>query len=98
MYNPVSPAEAERLTILIEECSEVIKEATKILRHGYLAHDKGITYDNRFALETEIGDTLNAIDMMYEAKDIAMKTIQQRVAYKRFHGVITHHQPPRRGR
>ena len=34
-FNKLTPAQAERLAILIEECGEVIQAATKILRHGY---------------------------------------------------------------
>jgi hypothetical protein len=34
-FNKLTPAQAERLAMLIEECSEVIHTAGKILRHGY---------------------------------------------------------------
>lgn len=33
--NNLTPAEAECLAILIEECAEVQQIACKILRHGY---------------------------------------------------------------
>ena len=38
-YNELSPAQAERLAYLLEECAEVIKAGTKILRHGYASYD-----------------------------------------------------------
>jgi NTP pyrophosphatase (non-canonical NTP hydrolase) len=34
-FNGLSPAEAERLAMLAEECGEVIQVIGKILRHGY---------------------------------------------------------------
>lgn len=38
-FNQLTPAQAERLAILAEECSEVIQIIGKILRHGlYSAH------------------------------------------------------------
>lgn len=38
-FNKLTPAQAERLAILAEECSEVIQIIGKILRHGlYSAH------------------------------------------------------------
>lgn len=34
-FNGLSPAEAERLAILAEECSEVVQKVCKTLRNGY---------------------------------------------------------------
>lgn len=34
-FNGLSPAQAERLAILMEECGEVVQIIGKILRHGY---------------------------------------------------------------
>jgi NTP pyrophosphatase (non-canonical NTP hydrolase) len=34
-FNGLTPAEHERLTMLAEECAEVIQAVTKIQRHGY---------------------------------------------------------------
>jgi hypothetical protein len=34
-FHQLSPAQAERLYVLIEECGEVIQAAGKVLRHGY---------------------------------------------------------------
>ena len=37
-FNQLTPAQAERLAMLAEECGEVIQVIGKILRHGYDGH------------------------------------------------------------
>ena len=71
-FNGLTPAEAERLAYLIEECSEVIKCATKILRHGYDSHNPDRPGDgsNRNQISREIADVSNATNLMYAARDI----------------------------
>ncbi|OAN76675.1 hypothetical protein A8B82_14850 [Sulfitobacter sp. EhC04] len=56
-FNNLTPAEAERLAMLAEECAEVIQIVGKILRHGYDSHhpDNPAT-DNRDLLAKEITD------------------------------------------
>lgn len=57
-FNKLTPAEAERLAILSEECGEIVQVIGKILRHGYdschPSDPKKII--NRRLLEKEIGD------------------------------------------
>lgn len=56
-FNKLTPAEAERLAMLAEECGEVIQAITKILRHGYDSHHPsrpGIT--NKRLLNKEMID------------------------------------------
>jgi hypothetical protein len=68
-YNNLTPAEDERLTILIEECGEVIQAACKIQRHGYVGrYETG--EGNRFALECELGDVRHILDRMLAAGDV----------------------------
>lgn len=63
------------LILLIEECGEVIKAATKCLRFGYDV-DHGIGYGNNAdVLSGEIGDLLGCVDalplkgeIMFEAR------------------------------
>ncbi len=64
-YNNLTPAEAERLAILAEECGEVIQAVGKILRHGW-----GGQVDNRTNLEKEIGDIVYITDLMSRHNDI----------------------------
>lgn len=70
-FNGLTEAQAERLTLLSEECAEVIQVIAKIQRHGYESFDprKPDTI-NLGLLEKEIGHVLNAINMMYERCDI----------------------------
>lgn len=56
-FNGLTPAEAERLAMLSEECGEVIQIIGKILRHGYDSYhpdDPGVT--NRDLLGKELID------------------------------------------
>jgi len=59
-HAPPTAAEAERLQMLAEECSEVIKAVTKILRHGYGSYNPTLPEErqtlNREDLERELLD------------------------------------------
>ena len=56
-FNGLTPAQAERLAMLIEECGEVIHIAGKILRHGYDSyHPADRTVTNRELLGRELTD------------------------------------------
>lgn len=69
-FNGLTPAEAERLAILAEECAEVIQVVGKILRHGYTSRHPVIHEDNIYMLERECGDVRAAMLMMCKAGDI----------------------------
>ena len=69
-FNGLTPAEAERLAILIEECNEVGQIACKILRHGYASTHPNGGPDNRALLGKEIGDVYAAVQMMSNHIDI----------------------------
>ena len=85
--NGLSPAEAERLAILLEEMGEAQQAIGKILRHGYESFDPFLPPPagdtNRASLEREIGDVLVAIDFMIEAADIEEFLIEDRKRVKR---------------
>lgn len=56
-YNQLTPAQAERLAMLAEECGEVIQIVGKILRHGYSsAHPDRPHVSNRELLGRELTD------------------------------------------
>ena len=68
-FNKLTPKDAELLTLLAEECAEVVQAVTKILRHGLESHhplhpDK----TNRELLEVEIGHVLAANKMVRISK------------------------------
>ena len=76
-FNKLSPAESERLALLIEEMAETQQIACKILRHGYASYNPdecGPT--NRGLLEKEIGHAQAAISMMQSAGDIIANTVE----------------------
>lgn len=64
-FNKLTPAEAERLAMLAEECAEVIQVVGKILRHGYDSyHPDQPSVSNRDLLakeSTEVVAILNAM-------------------------------------
>jgi NTP pyrophosphatase (non-canonical NTP hydrolase) len=74
----VTPAKAERLNVLIEECGEVIQAATKILRHGSCSNG----HNNRIALEHELGDLKWAVSLLVCHDDIWESTVDRFAAEK----------------
>jgi hypothetical protein len=69
--NQLSPAQVERLVKLQEEMNEAGKELCKILNHGYVAvAPDGVRYDNKAALERELGDVCAAIKLLGDRGDI----------------------------
>lgn len=71
-FNNLNESETERLSILLEECSEVIQICGKILRHGYESFnpfDKD-KVTNRVLLAKELGDVLLALEMLKDSGDI----------------------------
>ena len=90
----LSKSETERLTILAEECAEVIHIVCKILRHGYEeTHPNGGPV-NREILQQEMGDLQAIKNLMCESNDIDAKVIYNYCDKKRERlGRYTYHQP-----
>lgn len=103
-HESLSPAEAERLHMLIEEAGEVIQASTKILRHGYQSHNPDVSppvVPNRLDLERELADLIAVVSSMGVAGDIllpdeaglysttAARTWERKLRY-------THHQGARK--
>lgn len=83
-FNGLTPAEAERLALLIEECGEVIQAATKILRHGYESHNPtsaSLSPSNREALCHELGHAAHAVERLIGTGDL--NSLEIRGAQKR---------------
>lgn len=69
-FNRLSPEEAERLALLLEELGEAQQAIGKILRHGYGSRHPDGGPTNREALEREMGDVLAALDLLVAAEDL----------------------------
>lgn len=95
-FNALTPAEAERLACLAEECGEVIQVIGKILRHGF---DDWSPLDdtkttNRQNLERELGDLSAVCHRMEIGGDIRRGPIQDAHEAKLEKlPKWTHHQP-----
>ncbi len=97
-FSALTEAEQERLSILIEECGEVIQAGCKILRHGYESYNPKIpnSETNRQGLEREIGDLMHAIQRMEVSRDLSASEIVERRNSKPFHiKQYLHHQEPK---
>ena len=57
-FNGLSEEQEEILTIMMEECAEIIQEICKIKRHGYESHHPELLETNHEALIRELGDLL----------------------------------------
>lgn len=83
-FNKLTPAQIERLAILAEECGETVQAAMKVLRRGYdRKHPRKPGPTNRGHLEEEVGNILNAIEMLVEAGDLRPKKIKASLESKR---------------
>ena len=97
-HNSLTPAQAERLHLLIEECGEVIQVAAKTLRHGYESYDPTVAIScretNRQALEYELGHVYAAVMRMTLNQDVDTRRIADSREIKlQRGGRWLHHQP-----
>lgn len=76
-FNGLTPAQAERLALLAEECGEVVQAVGKILRHGYESSHPNFIATNRTQLAKEIGDVYAAVGMLTGARDLDPETIDR---------------------
>jgi len=94
-FNALTEPEQERLSILIEECSEVIQAGCKILRHGYESTNPKVplSQTNRQDIERELGDLLHALTRLCMAGDLNGAEIERRRDSKPAHiAPYLHHQ------
>jgi len=70
-FNKLTPAEHERLALLMEECGEIIQAIGKIQRHGYESfHPDFPEQTNREDLEKEVGHFELALQKLLDARDL----------------------------
>jgi hypothetical protein len=76
--NELTPAQAEALALLAEECGEVVQIVGKILRHGlysYHPNDPGVS--NAMHLEHEIADVRAAIEILIRDRVVLEDSIDR---------------------
>lgn len=66
----------EALTILQEECAEVIQEVSKVKRFGFDNTPYGLE-TNRDKLQKEVGDVLALVDYLFDNKVIDKEQISK---------------------
>jgi len=76
-FNGLTPAQAERLALLAEECGEVIQAIGKVLRHGYESTHPDGGPTNRENLERECGDLRYAVMLMAISGDLKEAAISR---------------------
>lgn len=60
-FNRLSPAQAEALALLSEECGELQQIIGKILRHGLWSEHPNTRVPNQHSLTHEVGDVLASL-------------------------------------
>lgn len=76
-FNSLSPGEAERLAILLEEMGEAQQAIGKILRHGYKSRHPNGGPTNKNTLERELGDVRHAMNFLCENGDLLKSNIHE---------------------
>jgi len=79
----LSPAETERLALLMEECAEVQQIIGKILRHGYASKHPNGGPTNRALLEKELGHVDFALSLMLCNDDVLCSALSASAEDKR---------------
>lgn len=76
-FNQLTPAEDERLALLMEEMAESMQEIGKIMRHGYESCNPFDSYSqlNRVRLAKEVGHVQAVVEMMVNAGDLEQSRI-----------------------
>jgi hypothetical protein len=84
-FNKLSPAEAERLSFLMEEMGEALQIIGKIFRHGYDNYhpDDPEKTCNRILLSKELGHVYCALQLLVIPQDISGFILEMSRADKR---------------
>ena len=93
--NKLTPAQTERIVMLMEECGEVVHACGKILWHGYDSYHPDELYgdDNRQMLRKEVRDVEAIIELMVVGGDFAGTFAQPKFEVVSRKMRFTHHQP-----
>lgn len=76
-FNQLTPAQAELLALLAEECGECVQAIGKILRHGYDSTNPLVpgSANNMDALAKELGDVVAAVTLLCNAGPISKEQV-----------------------
>lgn len=92
-FNGLTPAQAERLALLLEEMGEAQQIIGKILRHGYESNRPDGWKTNRELLEKELGDVRHSMIRLCESGDLSKDKIHKHAESKRLTVAMwLHHQ------
>ena len=77
-FNDLTPAQTERLSILAEECGEVVQIVGKILRHGYDSFNpvSARRESNRSLLARELGDLRWIVSLILDSDDVSKDMVE----------------------
>lgn len=91
-FNKLTPAEAERLALLMEEMAEAQQVIGKILRHGYQSVHPNGGPNNRELLMKELSHVNVAMSLLENAGDVDGETMEDHFTHKWFDlGQWLHH-------
>jgi NTP pyrophosphatase (non-canonical NTP hydrolase) len=91
-FNQLTPKQTELLTLLAEECAEVIQAVAKIQRHGLHSSHPASSEPNRGSLQRELGDVAAAIKLLIDIDLVDRKVIDWYRDHKLNHvGKYLHH-------
>ncbi len=96
-FNQLTPAQAELLALLAEECGECIQAIGKILRHGYASANPLLASptNNCDALAKEMGDVRAAMILLCNAGPVTKEQVHFNADLKLANvGRWLHHQAP----
>lgn len=93
-FNNLTPAQAERLAMLAEECGEVIQIVGKILRHGYDSEHPITGKGNRQLLQKELCDVF-AVAAQLHSDGVKGHSVDDLFSAWKKKLMYSHHQEPR---
>jgi NTP pyrophosphatase (non-canonical NTP hydrolase) len=91
----LTPAQIERLALLVEEAAELGQIGGKTLRHGLDSTWGGLRPRNSDAVAAEFGDVLAAFALLVAAGDVESESAAIQAAERKLEriGEFLHHQP-----
>lgn len=80
--NGLTPAQNERLALLVQELGDVAQVAGKVLLHGFDGRPDGILNNQHAELERELGHLMMVIGLIIEAGDVSAEAVARSSDYR----------------